>query len=78
MAFAEVVSRLARTNRMSVAAYAAATGTIRHDQRRVSGSRSITSTAATPLRAQATCQPVRLTALMAAPPVENNNAAPSS
>src|SRR5690348_3057500 len=76
MALAEVVRRFASTKVMRVAAYAAATGTIRHDHaRRASGSTASNTAAATPERKQATCQPVRVAALMAAPPVEKRRAA---
>src|ERR1039458_6118684 len=79
MAFAEVVSRFAIANAIDVAAYAAATGAIRQFQpRRAPGSTASRTTAATPARKQATCQPVRVAALMAAPPVENRIAAATS
>src|SRR5579871_1364621 len=52
---------------------------MRHDQpRRVSGKTANSTTAATSDRKLATCQPVNVAALMAAPPVENKKAAAAS
>src|SRR5579863_1139700 len=49
---------------------------MRHDHpRRASGSTRNRTAAATPDRKLATCQPVNVADLMAAPPVENRNAA---
>ena len=79
MAFAEVVSRFAIAKATDVAAYAAATGAIRQlHPRRAWGNAASRTSAATPARKQATCQPVRVAALMAAPPVENRIAAATS
>src|ERR1035437_2202070 len=79
MALAAVVSRVASTKRIKVAAYAAPTGATRQDQPlRASGTTSSSASAATPDRKLATCQGVRAAALMAAPPVENNTAAATS
>ena len=73
------VSRFAITKAINVAAYAAATGAIRQLQpRRAWGSAASRTSAATPERKQATCQPVRVADLMAAPPVENRIAAATS
>src|SRR5581483_9804644 len=79
MAFAEVVRRFASTNSTSVAAYAPAGGAIRHvHPRRACGSAISRNTAAAPERKLATCQAVSVAALIAAPPVENSNAAAAS
>src|SRR4029077_364461 len=73
---AEVVRRLARTNRTSVAAYAAPTRKTRQvHPRRAAGMSNQSTTAATPERNPAICQPVNAAALIAAPPVENRIAA---
>src|SRR4051794_31353910 len=79
MALAAVVSRLAITNVSRVAAYAAAAGAMRHDHpRRASGIAASRTAAAIPERKPATCHAVSVTALMAAPPVENSTAAVTS
>ena len=79
MALAAVVSLLARTNRIIVVAYTAPTATTRRFQRRLAaGTRTSNVSAATPERNDATCQPVRDVALMAAPPVENSVAVSNS
>src|SRR5881394_1592484 len=76
MVFADVVSLLARTNRMRVVAYAAPTGTARHEYpRRASEVINPSASTAIPDRKLATCQPVSDVALIAAPPVENRSAA---
>lgn len=73
---AEVVSLLASTKKIVVAAYAQPIATLRHFQfRRAFGNRSQSTAAAIPERKPATCQLVREHALIAAPPVENSSAA---
>ena len=67
---------VATTKSTSVAAYAAPTGARAHRQwRRPSGMNSASDKAAMVERKAAICQDVREMALMAAPPVENRNAA---
>ena len=79
IALAAVVMRLASTKKIMVAAYAAATGTMDHVQRRrASGSTATSTSAAIPERKLATCQALSVMALMAAPPVENSRAALTS
>src|SRR3954452_12192240 len=79
MAFAAVVRRLAITKVSRVAAYAAAAGAMRQDHpRRASGIAASRTAAAIAERKPATCHDVSVTALMAAPPVENSTAAVTS
>ena len=74
--FAAVVSLLASTNRITVAAYASPTSTVRRDKpRRAAGTNSRIAAAAIPERKLATCQLPSAQALIAAPPVENSKAA---
>jgi hypothetical protein len=76
---ADVVSLLATTKRISVAAYATDTSAVRGRMpRRASGSIRASATAAIPDRTHATCQPVIAVALMTAPPVEKRTAAATS
>ena len=76
MAFADVVSLFAATNRTIVAAYAAPIIQTRHVHRVLAEGSAIESTAAAiPDRNPATCQLVSEEALIAAPPVENSSAA---
>src|SRR5690242_18000940 len=79
MAWAAVVSFVARTNRITVAAYAHEAGAMRQDHpRRAAGRTARSATAATPDLKLATCHSVRVAILIAAPPVENSSAAPTS
>ncbi len=74
-ALADVVSLVAWTNRISVAAYDAAAGHVESRQpRRASGRIASNTAAAMPLRKAAVCQAVNEAILMAAPPVANSSA----
>lgn len=76
IALADVVDRLAKTKRTSVAAYATPIEKLRHvQQRRASGSNIQRLTAAIPDRNPAICQLDNEHDLMAAPPVEKRKAA---
>jgi hypothetical protein len=73
---AAVVSLFASTNKIIVAAYPTpTTAGIFPKPRRAAGSMRSTAIAATAERNDATCQPVRCVALIAAPPLENKIAA---
>src|SRR4051795_3416157 len=76
IALAAVVSLFATTKLTRVAAYASPTGAIFHDHpRRASGRNTTRTIAAIADRKHATCQPLSVIALNAAPPVENSKAA---
>jgi len=76
MVLADVVSLLASTKRMTVAAYASDGSATRGAQnRRAAGMRIQTTMAAMPERNEATCQEVSAQALIPAPPTEKSRAA---
>src|SRR3954463_6177888 len=79
MALADVVSLLAKTNRIIVDAKATPIPSTRGvGRRRAPGSSTNRAAAATIERKQATCHPARWIDLMTAPPEENSAAAAST
>src|ERR1041385_6078024 len=79
MVFALVVSLFASTKRVRQGGYATLGTSVRQvHPRRDSGARRSTATAAMAERRQATCAPVSVVSLIAAPPVEKIIAAPTA
>ncbi len=75
IAWAEVVSFVEVTNKISVAAYTAPMASVGHDQVMRPRIQSSSAAAAMPDRMEATCIPEKAAILMAAPPVEKSTAA---
>ena len=74
-ALAAVVSLFAATKVTKVSAWTTPTSMARQETRRAAGTNASSMSAAMPARKLATCQLVKVVALIAAPPVENRNAA---